>query len=181
MTHDQIRGWFLDRIRITLQWKCHRRAKCNSRAFSSCPHSAETSNAKYFRELPLYMSTSIIALGPLGSLKAKKVSKISNSDSTLIMTVEQADKAGILNLGLRDQLTAMEWVNKNIGAFGGDKNKVYGSVMLLIASQTRFDSGHRIWRKCRINHDLDIILELSFGNTRKGNGTSPPFSVHLGF
>ena len=83
------------------------------------------------------MSTSIIALGPLGSRKAGKVSKLSNYDSTLLTTVELADKAGILNLGLRDQLTAMEWVNKNIGVFGGDKNKVRGSAMLLVASYRR--------------------------------------------
>ena len=48
--------------------------------------------------------------------------------------MEPAYKAGILNLALRDQLTAMEWVNENIGAFGGDKNKVHGPVMLTYLS-----------------------------------------------
>ncbi|RDB17235.1 Lipase 1 [Hypsizygus marmoreus] len=37
---------------------------------------------------------------------------------------QEADDRGALNLALKDQLTALEWVQHNIGAFGGDKNKV---------------------------------------------------------
>ena len=80
-------------------------------------------------------------------------------------------EAGIVNLGLRDQLAALEWVKNNIWVFGGDKNKVCGSV-LLVASHNNNDLGHRIRGECRISHDLDLILELSFGNTRKRDGTS---------
>ncbi|KAJ7754206.1 Alpha/Beta hydrolase protein [Mycena maculata] len=36
----------------------------------------------------------------------------------------EAMDAGILNLGLKDPLTAMQWVQNNIAAFGGDKDKV---------------------------------------------------------
>ncbi|KAJ7059262.1 extracellular triacylglycerol lipase precursor [Mycena amicta] len=37
---------------------------------------------------------------------------------------QEADNRGALNLGLRDQLAALEWVQANIGLFGGDKTKV---------------------------------------------------------
>ncbi|KAK0205537.1 esterase 1 [Desarmillaria ectypa] len=36
----------------------------------------------------------------------------------------EAASRGILNLAIKDQLAALEWVQVNIGAFGGDKDKV---------------------------------------------------------
>ncbi|KAK0224140.1 extracellular triacylglycerol lipase precursor [Armillaria fumosa] len=37
---------------------------------------------------------------------------------------QEAYDRGQLNLGVRDMLTALEWVQQNIGTFGGDKTKV---------------------------------------------------------
>lgn len=36
----------------------------------------------------------------------------------------EAETRGALNLGLEDQLTALQWVKTHIGAFGGDPVKV---------------------------------------------------------
>ncbi|KAJ7314969.1 extracellular triacylglycerol lipase precursor [Mycena albidolilacea] len=37
---------------------------------------------------------------------------------------QEADNGGALNLGIKDQLAALEWVQLNIGTFGGDRRKV---------------------------------------------------------
>lgn len=59
------------------------------------------------RGTPLIYVNYNYRLGPLGFPQGK-----------------EAGDMGALNLGLRDQLAALEWVQANIHAFGGDKNKV---------------------------------------------------------
>ncbi len=40
----------------------------------------------------------------------------------------EADFRGELNLALKDYLVALQWVQTNIQAFGGDKSKVGGNI-----------------------------------------------------
>jgi len=42
----------------------------------------------------------------------------------LPLTIIVANDRGALNLALKDQIAALEWVQENIGEFGGDKKKV---------------------------------------------------------
>ncbi|KAF9477645.1 extracellular triacylglycerol lipase precursor [Pholiota conissans] len=59
------------------------------------------------RGTPLIYVNYNYRLGPLGFPQGK-----------------EADERGALNLALKDQLTALEWVQANIETFGGDKKKV---------------------------------------------------------
>jgi hypothetical protein len=42
----------------------------------------------------------------------------------LVPPGQEAVDAGALNLGIKDQRLALEWIQKNIGYFGGDPTKV---------------------------------------------------------
>ncbi|KAG6917479.1 hypothetical protein DXG01_002342 [Tephrocybe rancida] len=59
------------------------------------------------RETPLIYVNFNYRLGPLGFPQG-----------------QEADDKKALNLALRDEIAALEWVQANIGAFGGDKTKV---------------------------------------------------------
>ncbi|RXW11248.1 hypothetical protein EST38_g14607 [Candolleomyces aberdarensis] len=59
------------------------------------------------RDTPLIFVNFNYRLGPLGFPQG-----------------QEADDQGSLNLGVLDQMAALEWVQENIGSFGGDKKKV---------------------------------------------------------
>lgn len=54
------------------------------------------------------------------------INSVSNI-SPLVPPGKAAIDAGAANLGLKDQRLALEWVQKNIGYFGGDARKVQSS------------------------------------------------------
>ena len=62
---------------------------------------------------------------------------------------EEARQKGALNLGLKDQLTALEWIKRNIVSFGGDPVKVCSLFYLTCSYNDEWHTGHCLWRKCR--------------------------------
>ncbi|KAJ6552221.1 extracellular triacylglycerol lipase precursor [Mycena vulgaris] len=66
---------------------------------------------------------------------------------------QEADNRGALNLGIRDQIAALEWVQLNIGTFGGDKDKVtvFGeSAGAIMTSILFLNSPINLWARAAI-------------------------------
>jgi hypothetical protein len=70
------------------------------------------------------LSRSTIALELLDSCKRNWIRPIRKLRLIIRRPSTVTAKEGSLNLGLRDQITMFEWVQTNIGAFGGDPDNV---------------------------------------------------------
>ncbi|KAG5635942.1 hypothetical protein H0H81_009591 [Sphagnurus paluster] len=63
-------------------------------------------------------------LGPLGFPQGQEGKNIDLVSRGKFQSIPSANDKKALNLAMKDQLTALQWVQENIGLFGGDKNKV---------------------------------------------------------
>ncbi|KAL0959989.1 hypothetical protein HGRIS_011646 [Hohenbuehelia grisea] len=80
-----------------------------------------------------------------------------------------AESAGILNLGLKDQILALQWVKDNIEFFGGDKDKITlagdGAGGILVGNHLVNPSFGTLARAA--------ILQSGVGTARRACGGSP--------
>jgi hypothetical protein len=74
-------------------------------------------------------------------------------------TGEEASAKNALNLGLRDQLAALQWIQDNIAVFNGDKSKV-------CSGSTTHSSTHVIYRSLYLQKAQDRLRLRYCSSTR---------------
>ncbi|KAK7021345.1 hypothetical protein VNI00_017448 [Paramarasmius palmivorus] len=82
----------------------------------------------------------------------------------------EAAENGALNLGLKDQLTALEWIQRNIASFGGDKDKVtlFGISAGSISISTLFLNSHlETYARAAILESGIASTTITFNATRR--------------
>ncbi|KAK7041842.1 hypothetical protein VNI00_009131 [Paramarasmius palmivorus] len=76
---------------------------------------------------PIFNASAIVALSVFRGTPVVYVSFNYRTGPLGFPQGAEAARRGALNLALHDQLTALEWVQRNIGIFGGDKTKIFES------------------------------------------------------
>ena len=106
-----------------------------------------------FQGTPLIFVNFNYRLGPLGFPQGQEGALISVPHQlVLIILPLSVDDQGSLNLGVLDQIAALEWVQANIQSFGGDKKKVNFNHKLGTKGKTngidRLRSSERVLVRC---------------------------------
>jgi carboxylesterase type B len=96
-----------------------------------------------------------------------------------------SEKEGLLNLGLRDQIHLLEWVQENIGHFGGDAGKVTlfglsaGAHSVSITISNRIFETTVLMEECRSATSCSIITRPPCSTVLSSN-QAPPLLAPFG-
>ena len=81
---------------------------------------------------------------------------------------DEAAQRGLLNLGLKDQLVALQRVQDHISTFGGDPNKASQISYLGRSLIDQHLAGHRLWASSGAISIADLYLKPGLENLVRG-------------